>query len=198
VRRKPVLFFLAVVFLGSGILGCHSGPVYVNDSTYRTVEREAHRGETELSITGTTLVADVEKIDSQTGRVIEELSGVETAIIGSSLEDAEKSALLHQVSVAQAEASILTEQISNTRADVDRLNTQLARQWEINAALSVEHDTREAAGAEVKEELAVTKEKLVKVSGQRNLAVAIAVALALAIIGFIVIRVLRFLRIIPV
>jgi uncharacterized protein HemX len=78
------------------------------------------------------------------------------------------------------------------------LNVQLARQREINAALSGEHDKREAAGAEVKEELTETKEKLAKAGGQRNLFLAIMIALALAIVGFIVIRVLRFLRIIPV
>lgn len=176
-------------------VGCHTGPSFHDrdDSNYRSVERDAKRGETEIAITGTTIATDVDRIDEQAGRVVEELTGVETAISGSSLAETEKSALLRQVSAAQAGAGALTLQVTSTRADVDQLNTQLARQRKINAALSVEHDKGEAASAEVKEELVDTKEKLAKVSGHRNLFLAIMIALALAIVGFIVIRVLRFL-----
>jgi hypothetical protein len=179
-------------------MGCLSGPAFTDDTAYRAVEREADRNSVELAITGADIAAGVDRIDGHATRIVGELSGVETAISGSSLGEAGKSTLLHQVSVAQAEASALVEQVVNTRADVEQLNVQLARQREINAALSEEHGKRESAGAEVKEALAATKEKLAEVSGQRNLAVVIAAALALAIIGYVVIRVLRFLRIIPV
>ncbi|MDR0586031.1 MAG: hypothetical protein LBG26_02205 [Treponema sp.] len=179
-------------------VGCHTGPSFHDDSEYRSVERDAKQAGTEIAITGTAIAADVDLVDEQAGRIVKELAGVETAISGSGLGEVEKSALLRQVSVAQAEAGVLAEQAAVTRVDVERLNVQLARQREINAALSGEHDKREAAGAEVKEELTETKEKLAKAGGQRNLFLAIMIALALAIVGFIVIRVLRFLRIIPV
>jgi chromosome segregation ATPase len=198
VQRKSGLFFLVVVFLSAGLyLGCHSGPSYHDDSGYRAIEREADRNNVELTVTGVDIAADVERLDSHAERVKSELDGLGVVILDSNLEDAEKSALFHQVAVAQREAEALRDEVGILREDAGRLNAQLAEQREISAALSDKHDKREAAGAEVKAELAVTKEKLVKVSGQRNLAVAVAIALALAIIGFIVIRVLRFLRIIP-
>jgi chromosome segregation ATPase len=199
VQRKQGLFFYSVCWLACGLyMGCHSGPVYTDDSAYRAIERESQRRDTELAVTGSNIAAGVDQIDRQAGRIVEELSDVETAISGSSLGEAEKNALLRQVSVAQAEAGELTEQVTSTRADVEQLNVQLAQQREINTELSAEHNRREAAAAVIMGELVDTREKLVRVSGQRNVAMVITVALALAIIGFIVIRVLRFLRIIPV
>jgi hypothetical protein len=170
--------------------------VYTDDSAYRAIERESQRGDAELAVTSANIAAGVDRIDRQAVRIVDELSDVETVISGSSLGEAEKSAILRQVSVAQTEAGVLTEQVVSTRADVEQLNVQLAQQREINSELSAEHNRREAAAAAVRGELVDTREKLVKVSGQRSVAMVIAAALALAIIGFIVIRVLRLLRII--
>jgi hypothetical protein len=149
-------------------------------------------------VTGAEIAAGVGRIGRQADRTAEELSGLEGMIRGSSLGEADKSALLRHVSAAQAEAGVLAGEVARTGTDVERLNAQLARQREISAALSEEHDRREADGAAVKEELAVTKEKLAKTAGQRDLAIAVAAALALGVIGYAAIRVLRFLKIIPV
>jgi chromosome segregation ATPase len=193
------LFFAAVIIFNFGLyMGCHSGPSFHDDTAYRAIEREADRNSVELAITGADIAAEVERIDRQADRITGELAGIGTAIGNSGLADTEKGDLLRRVSAAQNEAGILRGQVETLQGDVDRLNLQLVRQRDIEAALSEEHGRREVAGAEVKEDLAATKEKLAKVSGQRNLAVAIAAALALAIIGVVVIRVLRFFRIIPV
>jgi hypothetical protein len=148
-------------------------------------------------VTGAEIAVGVGRIGRQAGRTAGELSGLEGMIRGSSLGEADKSALLRQVSAAQEGAGALAGEAARTGADAERLNAQLARQREISAALSEEHGRREADGAAAKEELAVTKEKLAKTAGQRDLAVAVAIALALAVIGYAAIRVLRFLKIIP-
>jgi chromosome segregation ATPase len=199
VQRKPGLFFVAVVFLGTGLyMGCHTGPAFYDDSSYRAIEREADRNSAELAITGADIAVRAERIDNHAERVKSELDSLGAVIGGSGLTDPEKGALLRQVAVAQNENAALQGEVGTLREDAGRLNAQLAEEREIRAALSDEHDRREAAVAEVKEDLAVAKEKLAKVSGQRNLAMAIAAALALAVIGYIVIRVLRFFRVIPV
>jgi chromosome segregation ATPase len=199
VQGKQNLFnYFFVFFVALFFLGCRSGPSISDDSAYRAIERDADRNSADLAITGANIAARAERIDTQAERVAAELDSLGAAISGSTLGDPEKGALLGRVAAAQDEAAALHGEAGRLREDAGRLSAQLAEQRNINAALSEEHDRREAASAEVKEDLAVTKEKLAKVSGQRNLAVAIATALALAIIGYIVIRVLRFLRVIPV
>jgi regulator of replication initiation timing len=199
VQGKSRLFFIALAWLACCLyMGCHSGPSFTDDAAYRAIEREADRNSAELAITGADIAAGVERVDSRAERVASELDSLGAAIGGSGLDDAEKSALLRQVAAAQEEAATLRCEAGRLREDTGHLNEQLAEQREIRAALSEEHDKREAVAAVVKEDLTVAKEKLAKVSGQWNLAVAIAAALALAIIGYIVIRVLRFLRVIPV
>ena len=179
-------------------MGCHSGPAFTGDTAYRAIEREADRNSASLAVTGAGIAAGVERIDGHAERVELELDNLETAIRDSGLADTEKSALLRQAAAAQGETTALRGEVGILRGDTGRLNEQLAEQRNIAAAFSEEHDKREAAGAAVKAELADTKEKLAKAGGQRNLFLAIMIALALAIVGFIVIRVLRFLRIIPV
>jgi predicted nucleic acid-binding Zn-ribbon protein len=179
-------------------LGCHSGPSYRDDTDYRAIEREADRSNIELAITGADLASGVERIDNHAEKVKSELDNLGAAIIDSGLEDAEKRALLHQVATAQEETRDLRGEVDMLRKDTGRLNDQLAEQRGINAALSAEHDKREAAGAAVKEELEGKKEELAKVKGQRNLYLAILIAVIIGVLSIIALRVLRFLRIIPV
>jgi chromosome segregation ATPase len=196
--KQNLLPFLACWLVCGLFAGCHSGPVFTDDAAYRVIEREANRNSADLAVTGSAIAADAERIEGHAARVVSELDSLEAAIDGSSLGDAEKGPLLLRTATAQAEAAAVADDAAALRKEAALLNGQLAEEREINAALSADHDRRETAAAEVKEDLAVAKEKLAKVSGQRNLAVVIAAALALAIIGHIVIRVLRFLRIIPV
>ncbi|MHB9292512.1 hypothetical protein Holit_01610 [Hollandina sp. SP2] len=113
------------------------------------------------------------------------------------MEDSEKEALLHQVTEVQEAAVALSLEANILRKDAGRLNDQLAEQRELNAALSVEHDKREVAGAAVEEELEGMKEELAKVKGQRNLCLVILIAIFIGALGYIGFRVLRLLRIIP-
>jgi chromosome segregation ATPase len=193
------LFFAVVIILYLGLsMGCLSGPSFNDDSGYRAIEREADRNSVALAVTGADIAARVERIDRQENRVRSALDSLEDTLEGADIAAPEKDTLYQRLTAVRAEDEALSGEIQWLREDTGRLNEQLAEQREINAAMAEEHDRREAAGAAVKEELAATKEKLMKVSGQRNLAVMIAAVLALAVIGYTVIRVLRFLRVIPV
>jgi Skp family chaperone for outer membrane proteins len=96
------------------------------------------------------------------------------------------------------EGAALAGQAAATMADAGLLASQLGRQREISAALSAEHDRRDAEAAALEAELADTRERLAKTAGQRNLFLAVIIALGLAVAGYAAIRVLRFLRVIPV
>ena len=198
-QRKPGLFFIALTWLACGLyLGCHSGPVFTDDATYRAIEREADRNSAELAVTGAGIAAGIEQVDAHAEQVQTSLENLTTMIDNSGLEDAEKSALLRQAAVAQGETAALRGEVGILREDAGRLNAQLAEQREISVALSVEHDKREAAAATVQTELEGTKEKLAKVKGRRNLYLAILIAVGIAVLGYAAFRVLRFLRVIPV
>jgi chromosome segregation ATPase len=118
------------------------------------------------------------------------LDSLGAAILDSGLGAAEKSPLLYQVAAAQEETAAMRGEADRLREDAGRLNNQLAEQRELNAALSAEHDRREAAGAEVKVELEDTKKKLAKVKGQRNLYLALLIVVCLGILGYIAFRLL--------
>ena len=179
-------------------MGCRSGPVRLDDAAYRAIEREADRNLSALAVTGADITAGVERIDDLAARVQSELNGLETAVGESTLSQGEKSALLRHASVAREEAGALLHEAGVLRKNAELLNGQLTEQRGINAALSVEHDKREAAGAAIRIELESTKEKLAKVKGQRNVCAVMLIAVSLAAIGYIAFRVLRFLRVIPV
>jgi chromosome segregation ATPase len=180
------------------VAGCQSKPIIIDDSPYRSIEREAKRTETELAITGADIADGIERIDHHAAQISADLDSLGAAISGSGLDDAEKEIILHQVAIVQQEAETLRDQVGVLRKDAGRLNDQLAEQRELNAALSTEHDRREAAGAAVKVELESTKEELAKVKGKRNLYLALLIAVCLGILGYIAFRILRVLRIIPV
>jgi chromosome segregation ATPase len=193
------LFFVIVIVLSGGFyVRCYTGPSYQEDSDYRAIERDSDQNSINLAITGTDIAAGVKEAAGQAARVEEELEGLEAAIQGTGIADAEKATLLHQVSMAQREAAALSTHLGEVNGDVERLNVQLAEQRKINAALSAEHDRREAAGAAVKAELEGTKGELAKVKGQRNLYLAILIAVCIGVLGYIVFRALQLLRIIPV
>jgi hypothetical protein len=88
------------------------------------------------------------------------------------------------------------------QAETEKLNQQLAGERETTRRQGDIFEQREAAWqtavSERETENAVLKVDNAKLTGQRNMTFVIAIALALVIVGYIVIRVLRFLRIIPV
>lgn len=198
-QGKSRLFSYLVFGLIVGLfMGCSTGPSFQDDSAYRATEREIQRTGAELAITGADISAGVDQIDQQASRVTEGLASIEAGITASSMGVDEKGIVLRQVAVTQGDAGILSEQVKTLHGDVDRLNAQLAHQRELGAALSEEHYKREAEGAKVKSELEEAHVKLAKTTGQRNLYLAIMIALAVGILAFIAIKVLRFLRVIPV
>jgi chromosome segregation ATPase len=168
-------------------VGCAAGPSYRGDTEYRAIEREANRNSAELAVTGAAIAADTERIAGHAARVVSELDGLEAAIGGSSLAEAEKEPLLLRAEATQAEAAALAVEAAALRKDAALLNDQLAKEREINAALSAEHDRREAAVAAVQEELEGVKGQLATVKQQRNL----CFALLLAALGWVVFRLLR-------
>jgi outer membrane PBP1 activator LpoA protein len=179
-------------------MGCHSGPVRFDDAAYRSVEREVDRNLSALAVTSVDIAAHAERIDDRAARVQSDLNNLETGIGESTLPGDEKSALLLHASRAREESGALIQEVSLLRENTLRLNDQLTEQREINAALSVEHDNRESAGAAVQMEAEKPKEKLTKVKRQRNICAVMLISGSIAVIGYIAFRVLRFLQIIPV
>jgi hypothetical protein len=88
------------------------------------------------------------------------------------------------------------------QAEAEKLNRQLAEERETVRRQVELFDEREEAWqmaiSERDTENAALKIDNTKLTGQRNMTFVIAIALALVIVGYIVVRVLRFLRIIPV
>jgi hypothetical protein len=115
------------------------------------------------------------------------LDTIVIAISESGLAEEEKGPLLSQVATTQHEAAVLSQEVGVLRMDTERLNRQLTEQRELNTALQMEHDRREAAAATVQLELAAT---LAKVKRQRNLYLALLIVVCLGILGYIAFRVL--------
>jgi hypothetical protein len=193
-RKSRVLVAVAHILVFGLCVGCAAGPSYRDDTNYRAIERDADRNSVGLSVTGAAIATDVERIAGHAARVVSELGGLEAAIGGSSLGEAEKAPLLLRAEAAKEEATALASKVAALREDAGRLNEQLAEQREIRAALSQEHDRLEAAGAATREELEGVKAQLAQARRQRNL----CLALLIAALGWLVFRLLRFLRIIPV
>jgi hypothetical protein len=168
-------------------MGCHSGPVRLDDAAYRVVEREADRNLSTLAVTGADLAARVDRIDDRAARVQSDLDNLETGIGESTLPGEKKSALLLHASRVREESGALIQEVSLLRENTLSLNDQLAEQREINAALSVEHDNREAAGAAVKAELG-------KVKGQRNLCAALLSSIAVIILCYTGFKIYRGIK----
>ena len=179
-------------------LGCHSGPAFTDDAAYRAIGREADRNSASLALTGASIAAVVERVDGHAERVQAELGGLGVAIEGSGLAEAEQNSLLRRVAAAQAEAAALRAETGALRGDVGRLNTLLAKQREISAALSEEHDRREAAAVAVQVELDETKQELAKAKGQRNTFQAILITAGIVIVLLVIFKALRTIKIIPI
>jgi hypothetical protein len=195
--KQKIFFILAVGLVACLSLGCRSGPAHTDDSAYRSIERDAERNSADLAVTGAGIAAGVERAAGHAAQVASELDSLGTAIEGSSLGAPEKGALLHQVAVAQGEAAALRGEVGMLRLDAGRLNSQLEEQRDISAALSEEHDRREARAAALEADLAekaLESERYQSVAWVRLMAI---LALGLVVVGYIAFRVCRFLKIIP-
>jgi hypothetical protein len=180
------LFFFAAIFLG----GCTTmrNPV-ASPSTgaleYRETQAKIQDRQTELAVTGV-------KIEEGSRDIADGLAAVETAL---SLPDYDREDLLNQV----RDLRVVAEK---HQADTETLNRQLAAGREATRRQGDLFDQHEEAWqkavSERESENAALKIDNAKITGQRNLLRVISIALALVIIGYVIIRVLRFLRIIPV
>jgi hypothetical protein len=198
VQSKQKIFFILVIGLVACLsLGCRSGPAHTDDSAYRSIERDAERNRADLTVTGAGIAAGVERAAGHAAQVASELDSLGTAIEGSNLGAPEKGALLRQVAVAQGEAAALQGEVDMLRLDAGLLNSQLEEQRDISAALSAEHDRREAMAAALEADLAekaLESERYQSVARVRLMAI---LALGLVVVGYIAFRVCRFLKIIP-
>jgi chromosome segregation ATPase len=199
VQRKSGSFFLAGIFLCVGLyMGCHTEPSFRDDSKYRAIERDASRNGAGLAVTAADITAGVERIDGRAEQVQLELDNLETAVRDSALADMEKELLLRRIAVAQEENAALRGEADRLRGDACRLNALLAEERKILAALSEEHDRREAAAAETAAELESRKRELATVKGRRNVYLALLIAVCVCVFGYSVFRALRFFRVIQV
>jgi hypothetical protein len=175
-------------------MGCHSGPVFADDSTYRTIEREADRAGTELAMTGAKIITLAVDISDRAAGIDAGL-----ASLGQAIEAGDDGpALLDKLAAARREVLELTGEAAALQETAVRLDAQLAEQRLLSAALSAEHDRREVEAAGIAGELAGARLEEEKWRRKASIRMVVVVALVVAIAGYIAFRVLRFLRIIPV
>ena len=188
---RGILIALAVLWLG----GCTTvRPVTPSPSPitseYREAQAEIRQQQTELAITGT-------KIEAESRGITGDIARLEESIAAAPPDFGETDRLAW---LSQAQA--LRERAEDHQADAERLNRQLAEEREMTRHQGELFDKQEEAWqralSEREAENTALRVENKKITGQRNMTLVIAVSLALAIIGFIVIRILRFLRIIPV
>jgi hypothetical protein len=196
VQGKSRLLFIALIWLVCSLyLGCHSGPVFTDDAAYRDIERDARQTESALAVTAAGITAGLTEAVGNGRGVQAGLEDLETVIAKTDMAEDDKTGLLNLASGALAGARELNSRLDKLQEYAGDLNGQLAEQRQISAALSAEHDRREAAGAAVKAELAGKKEELAMVKGQRNLYLAILIAVCISVLAYIAFQILRFLRI---
>jgi hypothetical protein len=152
---------------------------------YREIQGEIQRQQADLAVTG-------EKIREGARGVVEGITDLETAIAG-----APDSAgiLLPKVRSVRIEAESLQMQ-------VEPLNVQLAQERETTSEQNTKFNEYEKKQneliAEMDGEINALKIKNKEVKGQRNTLLAIVITAISIIVIFLVIKVLRALRIIPI
>ena len=188
---RAVLITLAVLWLG----GCTTmRPTAPSPSPiaaeYREAQAEIRQQQTELAITGT-------KIEAESRGIAGDIARLEESIAAAPPEFGETDRLAW---LSQAQA--LRARAEGHQAETEKLNRQLAGERETarrqGELFDRQEDAWQRALSEREAENAALRVESKKITGQRNMTLVIAIALALAIIGYAVIRILRFLRIIPV
>jgi hypothetical protein len=188
---RVVVIALAVLWFG----GCTtvrpvSPPPSPIAAEYRAAQAEIRQQQTELAITGTKIEAESREISRHIARLEESIAAAPP--------DFGETDRLAWLSQAQA----LRERAEGHQAETEKLNRQLADERETTRRQGELFDRQEEAWqralSEREAENTALRVENKKITGQRNMTLVIAVSLALAIIGFIVIRILRFFRIIPV
>ncbi|MDR2486154.1 MAG: hypothetical protein LBD55_12285 [Treponema sp.] len=151
---------------------------------YRQAQEEQRQRQTELAIIG-------EKIETESRGVAEAISVLEISLAA---PDVDREALALQAREARTRA----ERIEGY---AESLNLQLARERETARLVGAMIDEREyawqqaAAGKDT--EIAALRADNQKATGQRNTLLAVVITAAVIIIAFIVVKVLRALKIIP-
>jgi hypothetical protein len=188
--RQAILFFGAlIVFIGctTTVKSVASPPGALE---YREAQAEIRQQQAELAVTGV-------KIAEGSQSITEGILRLEESIAHAPQDPGEADRLnwLSQVQGLRARAE-------EHQAETERLNRQLAEERETTRRQVEIFEQRESAWqtavSDRDTENTALKIDNAKISGQRNMTFVIAIALALVIVGYIVIRVLRFLRIIPV
>ena len=187
---RGILIALAVLWFGGCTTVRPAAPLVPGTAEYRETQAEIRQQQTELAITGT-------KIEAESRGITGDIARLEESIAAAPPDFGETDRLAW---LSQAQA--LRERAEGHQADAERLNRQLAGERETTRRQGELFDRQEEAWqralSEREAENTALRVENKKITGQRNMTLVIAVSLALAIIGFIVIRILRFLRIIPV
>jgi uncharacterized coiled-coil protein SlyX len=176
------------------ITGCSSvraavQPLSENAGKYREIQEELYHQQTDIAVTGL-------QIEDQSRSLVENLTRLEESIAAATdTGETERLYWLSQVQVARADAEV-------HRADIENLNRQLAAERETvkkqyrkfndyETEMVKKLSDRDTENARLKEE-----NKAVK--GQRNTFLAILITAGTTIALFIIFKVMRAMKVIPV
>ena len=172
-------FTLAALFISCKTIGGRA-ETGKDAAEYREIENELQKRQTALAVTG-------ERIESESNKIVEDISWLEKSL----------SAILPADSGLVEQTRILKARAEKLQTEAENLNRQLAAERETNSALAAKFNDYEADQNKALAELAVVKADNKKLEGQRNTLLAIIITAILAIIIFIAIKVLRAFKVLP-
>jgi hypothetical protein len=116
--------------------------------------------------------------------------------------EAERQNWLLQVSDLKTQAERLNARAANSLAESESLNQQLRKEREANRKLTLSFNEYETAASRTISQkdmhIGVLEAENEKVTGQRNTMLAIVITAGIVVLGFVVFKVLRFFRVIPI
>jgi hypothetical protein len=186
---RVVLIVLAVWLGGCTTVRPVVSPV-PGAAAYREAQAELRQQQTELAITGA-------KIEAESRGIAGDIVMLEESIAAAPPDFGEADRLAW---FSQAQA--LRERAEGHQAETEKLNRQLAGERETarrqGELFDKQEETWQRALSEREAENTALRVEGKKIAGQRNRALAIAIALAAAWVIFMVYKVCRFFKIIPI
>jgi PBP1b-binding outer membrane lipoprotein LpoB len=188
-KRYILVIFSAFLLVACASTGTVVPPPSESAGEYRDLQGELYQQQTDIAVAG-------QKIEDQGRGLVEDLTRLEEAIAASpDAGEVDRIYWLSQVQSARAEAEV-------NQADIENLNRQLAveretvkRQYqkfnEYETAMTGELSAKGTENSRLREEVKTVK-------GQRNTLLAIVITAGVVILCFVVFKVLRFFRVIPI
>jgi hypothetical protein len=185
-KGRALLIVLAAMWMGGCTTLRPATPPIPDASEYRKVQVEINQQQTELAVTG-------ERIEEGSRALLESLKTLETALADPDYYDRE---------TARAQVKELRSTAEEHQAETEKLNWQLAGEREITHRQGELFDEREEvwrrAVAEREAENAALQVENKTVKGQRNTFLTILITAGVVVVVFIVFKVLRAIKIIPI